>query len=155
MIVTFDEVASARGRGGSGVSAHALHGETQNETRFSAEKEVRAIARERVGTVKPGQVIVPKSARKPKYPERERTRSGRGKLIYGDCPEILPRAFLVTLERELQSRVPEVLLMKILPIVCVGGDANRRQWLSCHEIVRQKKALIPSTARWILQGPSR
>ena len=35
--------------------------------RFSAEKEVKAIARERVGTVKPGQVIVPKSARKPKY----------------------------------------------------------------------------------------
>jgi hypothetical protein len=35
--------------------------------RFSAEKEVRAIARERVGTVKPGRVIVPKSARKPKY----------------------------------------------------------------------------------------
>ena len=36
--------------------------------RFSAEKEVKAIARERVGTVKPGQVIVPKSDRKPKYP---------------------------------------------------------------------------------------
>lgn len=36
--------------------------------RFSAEKEVKAIARERVGTVKPGRVIVPKSARKPKYP---------------------------------------------------------------------------------------
>ena len=35
--------------------------------RFSAEKEVKAIARERVGSVKPGQVIVPKSARKPKY----------------------------------------------------------------------------------------
>jgi hypothetical protein len=35
--------------------------------RFSAEKEVKAIARERVGRVKPGQVIVPKSARKPKY----------------------------------------------------------------------------------------
>jgi hypothetical protein len=35
---------------------------------FSAEKEVKAIARERVGAVKPGQVIVPKSARKPKYP---------------------------------------------------------------------------------------
>jgi hypothetical protein len=35
--------------------------------RFSAEKEVRAIARERVGTVKPGKVIVPKSSRKPKY----------------------------------------------------------------------------------------
>jgi hypothetical protein len=38
--------------------------------KFSAEKEVKAIARERVGTVKPGQVIVPKSARKPKYPGR-------------------------------------------------------------------------------------
>jgi len=36
--------------------------------KFSAEKEVKAIARERVGTVKPGRVIVPKSARKPKYP---------------------------------------------------------------------------------------
>jgi hypothetical protein len=34
---------------------------------FDARKEVRAIARERVGQVKPGQVIVPKSARKPKY----------------------------------------------------------------------------------------
>jgi hypothetical protein len=34
---------------------------------FSAEKEVKAIARERVGKVKPGQVIVPKSARRPKY----------------------------------------------------------------------------------------
>jgi hypothetical protein len=37
---------------------------------FSAEKEVKAIARERVGRVKPAQVIVPKSARKPKYPVR-------------------------------------------------------------------------------------
>ncbi len=36
---------------------------------FSAEKEVRAIARERVGTVKPGKTIVPKSERKPKYPK--------------------------------------------------------------------------------------
>ena len=34
---------------------------------FSARKEVRAIARERVGKVKPGQVITPKSERKPKY----------------------------------------------------------------------------------------
>ncbi len=40
----------------------------RKKMRFSAEKEVKAIARERVGTVKPGQVIVPKSARKPKYP---------------------------------------------------------------------------------------
>ena len=29
--------------------------------------EVRAIARERVGTVKPGRVIVPKAERKPKH----------------------------------------------------------------------------------------
>jgi len=36
--------------------------------KFSAEKEIKAIARERVGRVKPAQVIVPKSARKPKYP---------------------------------------------------------------------------------------
>ena len=39
--------------------------------RFSAEKEEKAIARERVGTVKPGHAIVPKSARKPKYPPTE------------------------------------------------------------------------------------
>jgi hypothetical protein len=39
--------------------------------KFSAEKEVRAIARERVGRVKPAQIIVPKSARKPKYPPRD------------------------------------------------------------------------------------
>jgi hypothetical protein len=35
--------------------------------KFDARKEVRAIARERVGRVKPGQVIAPKSERKPKY----------------------------------------------------------------------------------------
>jgi hypothetical protein len=34
---------------------------------FNAPKEVRAIARERVGTVKPGRVILPKRERKPKY----------------------------------------------------------------------------------------
>jgi hypothetical protein len=34
---------------------------------FSARKEVRAIARERVGPVKAGKVIPPKSERKPKY----------------------------------------------------------------------------------------
>lgn len=34
---------------------------------FSAPKEVRAIARERVGPVKAGKVIKPKSERKPKY----------------------------------------------------------------------------------------
>jgi hypothetical protein len=39
--------------------------------RFSAEKEVRAIARERVGTVKPSQTIIPKRERKPKYPPRD------------------------------------------------------------------------------------
>jgi hypothetical protein len=38
--------------------------------KFSAEKEVKAIARERVGRVKPGQIILPKSERKPKYPPR-------------------------------------------------------------------------------------
>ncbi|HEX4276477.1 MAG TPA: hypothetical protein VHZ74_14035 [Bryobacteraceae bacterium] len=35
--------------------------------KFSARKEVRAIARERVGPVKAGIVIKPKSERKPKY----------------------------------------------------------------------------------------
>jgi hypothetical protein len=36
--------------------------------RFDAKKELKAIARERVGTVKPGRVIVPKTARKkPKH----------------------------------------------------------------------------------------
>ncbi|HVW08507.1 MAG TPA: hypothetical protein VHC90_07995 [Bryobacteraceae bacterium] len=39
--------------------------------KFSAEKEIRAIARERVGRVKAAQVIIPKSARKPKYPPRD------------------------------------------------------------------------------------
>jgi hypothetical protein len=42
--------------------------------RFSAEKEVRAIARERVGTVKASKIIKPKGERKPKYkvePETE------------------------------------------------------------------------------------
>ncbi|HKD07709.1 MAG TPA: hypothetical protein VKB79_17545 [Bryobacteraceae bacterium] len=34
---------------------------------FDAPKEVRAIARERVGTVKPAFPITPKSARKPKH----------------------------------------------------------------------------------------
>ena len=36
---------------------------------FSAAKEVRAIARERVGRVKAAVVITPKSERKPKYPQ--------------------------------------------------------------------------------------
>ncbi len=35
--------------------------------KFSAPKEVRAIARERVGTVKPSREIVPKDERKPKH----------------------------------------------------------------------------------------
>jgi hypothetical protein len=35
--------------------------------RFDARKEVRAIARERVGAVKAGKVIKPKSERRPKY----------------------------------------------------------------------------------------
>lgn len=36
--------------------------------RFDQKKEVRAIARERVGAVKPGRVIVPKTLRKkPKH----------------------------------------------------------------------------------------
>jgi hypothetical protein len=35
--------------------------------RFDAPTEVRAIARERVGPVKAGKVIKPKSERKPKY----------------------------------------------------------------------------------------
>jgi hypothetical protein len=39
--------------------------------KFDQKKEVRAIARERVGTVKPGRPIEPKSRRKrPKYKER-------------------------------------------------------------------------------------
>ena len=37
--------------------------------KFSAQKEVRAIARERVGIVKAARVIVPKSERAPKYKE--------------------------------------------------------------------------------------
>ena len=34
---------------------------------FDAKKEIRAIARERVGQVKAARVIQPKSGRKPKY----------------------------------------------------------------------------------------
>jgi hypothetical protein len=37
--------------------------------KLDAGKEVRAIARERVGTVKAQRVIVPKAERKPKYKE--------------------------------------------------------------------------------------
>jgi hypothetical protein len=36
---------------------------------FKATKEMRAIARERVGTVKASKVIPPRSSRKPRYPE--------------------------------------------------------------------------------------
>ena len=40
------------------------------QDRFDQEKEVRAIARERVGAVKPARVIVPKTKRKkPKHPK--------------------------------------------------------------------------------------
>jgi hypothetical protein len=35
--------------------------------KFDVPKEIRAIARERVGTVKANRVIVPKAERKPKY----------------------------------------------------------------------------------------
>jgi hypothetical protein len=35
---------------------------------FDQKKEVRAIARERVGTVKASRVMVPKARKKPKYP---------------------------------------------------------------------------------------
>lgn len=35
--------------------------------KFSATKEIRAIARERVGVVKPSHAIIPKSERKPKH----------------------------------------------------------------------------------------
>lgn len=41
----------------------------KRQKKFSATREVRAIARERVGRVKPAQVIKPKSERKPKYPK--------------------------------------------------------------------------------------
>jgi hypothetical protein len=41
---------------------------TAKSTKFNQANEVRAIARERVGTVKPSQKILPKTTRKkPKY----------------------------------------------------------------------------------------
>ena len=44
----------------------------RRKSRFDQKKEVRAIARERVGTVKPSRAIVPKSKRKkPKHKKRE------------------------------------------------------------------------------------
>ena len=39
----------------------------KSKGKFDQEKEVRAIARERVGRVKPSRVIVPKKDRKPKH----------------------------------------------------------------------------------------
>ena len=39
----------------------------KRKPKFDQKKEVRAIARERVGTVKPSRVIVPKAERKPKH----------------------------------------------------------------------------------------
>jgi hypothetical protein len=45
---------------------------TGNKVAFDQSKEVRAIARERVGTVKPGRVLSPKTARKkPKHKKAE------------------------------------------------------------------------------------
>ncbi len=41
---------------------------TRKRKKFDAGKEVKAIARERVGRVKSARVIEPKSTRKPKYP---------------------------------------------------------------------------------------
>ena len=35
--------------------------------KFDVEAEVRSIARERVGTVKPSKVIIPKSEKKPRH----------------------------------------------------------------------------------------
>ena len=45
----------------------ASNGTATSKVRFDQEKEVRAIARERVGRVKPSRVIVPKKDRKPKH----------------------------------------------------------------------------------------
>jgi hypothetical protein len=40
----------------------------RKETKFDQKKEVRAIARERIGAVKPSQAILPKTSRKkPKH----------------------------------------------------------------------------------------
>ena len=44
--------------------------------KFDVPKEIRAIARERVGTVKAGRVIVPKAERKPKH-KKDQLREGR------------------------------------------------------------------------------
>ena len=39
----------------------------KKQKRFKVEKEVRAIARERIGTVKASKVIKPKGERRPRY----------------------------------------------------------------------------------------
>ncbi|MEX2263441.1 MAG: hypothetical protein WD696_15930 [Bryobacteraceae bacterium] len=45
--------------------------------RFDASKEVRSIARERIGTVPPSQVVEPKDKRKkPKHKKREAEEGG-------------------------------------------------------------------------------
>jgi hypothetical protein len=49
-------------------------GMKRRPAKFDAKKELKAIARERVGSVKPGRVIVPKTARKkPKHKKPPRT----------------------------------------------------------------------------------
>ena len=48
----------------------ARRGKKTRTRKFDQKKEVRALARERIGTVKSARVIVPKSERKkPKYKE--------------------------------------------------------------------------------------
>lgn len=44
--------------------------------RFNQEKEVRAIARERVGTVKASRVITPKALKKPKHKKQPAAENG-------------------------------------------------------------------------------
>jgi hypothetical protein len=43
----------------------------KKKKKFEAGKEIRAIARERVGTVKPSRPIPPKKAKRPKLEETE------------------------------------------------------------------------------------
>jgi hypothetical protein len=43
----------------------------RKKPKFDVKKEVRAIARERVGTVPASKVIIPKSERKPKHKKLE------------------------------------------------------------------------------------
>jgi len=40
---------------------------TPKDSKFDQQKEVRAIARERIGPVKPGRTILPKDLKKPKH----------------------------------------------------------------------------------------